>query len=252
MSAPCAILYIVKHKATLPRAVGILLICVSAAVMLYKTYEMLFFGLVRVTSALMLALFVCAPLIFGTLLLCRAEETDTGRRRVVRTALFSLFLFYLLSLLLALIVSRIDFANYPAQRASYLDHLALMTNFTPFATVMLYVRAIKYNYIGMATPLSNLIGNVLLFMPMAFFLPCLYESMRTFWKFLLLMTAVLTAVEALQLLLCCGSCDVDDVLLNLIGSLAVYALASLPPVKRLLRRLYLLPLPSAPADMSKP
>ena len=50
-------------------------------------------------------------------------------------------------------------------------------------------------------------------------------------------------VEALQLLLACGSCDVDDVLLNLAGTLIVFGILKLPFLQRLLKRLYLLPEP---------
>ncbi|MDP3448700.1 MAG: VanZ family protein, partial [Eubacteriales bacterium] len=49
------------------------------------------------------------------------------------------------------------------------------------------------------------------------------------------------AVEALQLLLACGSCDIDDVLLNLAGTLIVFGILKLPFVHRLLVRLYLMP-----------
>ncbi len=93
----------------------------------------------------------------------------------------------------------------------------------------LYLNAIRYDYIGMEIPLSNLVGNAMLFMPMAVFLPCLFRPMRRLWLFALTMALVLVAVEALQLLLACGSCDVDDVLLNLTGTLIVFGVLKLPP-----------------------
>jgi glycopeptide antibiotics resistance protein len=82
---------------------------------------------------------------------------------------------------------------------------------------------------------------MLLFMPMAVFLPCLFRPMRKFWVFALVMGILLVAVEALQLLLRCGSCDVDDVLLNFVGTLVVYGVLKIPAVNRLLERLYLMP-----------
>ena len=62
----------------------------------------------------------------------------------------------------------------------------------------------------------------MLFMPMAVFLPCLFRPMQKLWLFALTMFLLLVAVEALQLLLACGSCDIDDVLLNLVGTLIVF------------------------------
>ena len=53
---------------------------------------------------------------------------------------------------------------------------------------------------------------------------------------LMLMVAILVAVEALQLALCCGSCDIDDVILNLLGTLPAYGLTMAPRVRGLLER----------------
>jgi glycopeptide antibiotics resistance protein len=50
----------------------------------------------------------------------------------------------------------------------------------------------------MEIPLSNLFGNIMLFMPMAVFLPCLFRSMQKLWLFALTMLLLLVAIEALQ------------------------------------------------------
>ena len=81
-------------------------------------------------------------------------------------------------------------------RANYMKNFDLMTNFNPFETIRLYINAIKYDYIGMEIPLSNLVGNAMLFMPMAVFLPCLFAPMRKLWLFALTMALALVAVEA--------------------------------------------------------
>ena len=68
----------------------------------------------------------------------------------------------------------------------------------------------------------------------------LFPALRRFWRFLALLLAVLLAVEAIQMALRCGSCDVDDVLLNLIGATTAYFAIRIPPVARWLRRRYYL------------
>ena len=60
--------------------------------------------------------------------------------------------------------------------------------------------------------------------------------------------AVLLAVEAIQLALRCGSCDVDDVLLNLAGAVTAYFGIRVPPVARWLRRRYYLWEPALTPD----
>ncbi len=220
---------------------GVCFLAVAGVVMLWQSYSLFAAGIRRVQSGLLLVAMVCVPLFLGAFLFARSFSDESARRRVVRRVVAALFAFYLVSLFAALIVSRIDFENFAGDVAFYRENIDLMTNFQPFATIRLYLRALKYNYIGSGIPIFNLIGNVLLFMPMALFLPALFPSMQKPWRFVVLMAAVLLAVESLQLILCCGSCDVDDVLLNLAGTLLVYFLFRISAVQRLLRRLYLLP-----------
>ena len=87
---------------------------------------------------------------------------------------------------------------------------------------------------------------------MTVFLPSLFRPMQKFWRFALTMLLLLVAVEAVQLLLACGSCDVDDVLLNLAGTLIVFGILKLPFLQRLLKKLYLLPEPTAPQPAEAP
>jgi glycopeptide antibiotics resistance protein len=211
-------------------------------------------GMRHVLHGLLLILAVCVPLVLGTYFYTRALDTHAARRRAARAALLTLFAFYCAALAGALVFSRVDLAHFAASRAEYMENFDLMTNFVPFETVRLYLNAIKYDYIGMEIPLSNLVGNAMLFMPMAVFLPCLFRPMRRLWLFALTMALVLVTVEALQLLLACGSCDVDDVLLNLAGTLIVFGILKIPPVKRLLIKMRLMqdePEPEKPEEPVK-
>jgi len=235
------------------RAGGAACLAIAAAAMVWQLYSIYFMGMRHVAMGLLYIVMAGAPLALGVVLIARSFAAEAARRRTVRLALFALFGFYLAALAGALIVSRLDLARFDEAAAYYRAHLDLMTNFIPFETVLLYIRAIEHNYIGMEIPLSNLVGNMLLFMPMAVFLPCLFRPMRKFWLFLLVMAFVLAAIEGLQFLLSCGSCDVDDVFLNLIGTTLVYAVLKIPAVRRLLEKLYLLPreeavLPPAPEE----
>lgn len=230
----------------LKKNAGILLISAAFAAMLWQVVQIYLTGMHHVTHGLLLIVGICLPLMLGTYLYTRALEDRDARRRVVRFSFFALFAFYCAVLLGALIISRVDYLTFAETKAAYLSNFDLMTNFNPFETVRLYINAIKYDYIGMEIPLSNLVGNAMLFMPMAVFLPCLFRPMRKFWLFALTMLLLLAAVEALQLLLACGSCDVDDMILNLAGTLIVFGILKLPFLQRFLGRLYLLPKLIAP------
>ena len=63
----------------------------------------------------------------------------------------------------------------------------------------------------------NLGGNVGMFIPLGFFLPGVFAKLRKFWKTLLASGAIICTVELLQLFSLLGHCDIDDLILNLIG-----------------------------------
>lgn len=233
-------------KKKLLRVFGWTLIALATLTMLWNAYNMFVGGINTIRPALVCILTVCVPLTLGTASFALSSSDVAYRKKTVRTALTTLFVFYIVAMAAVLFFARIGLDDYPAQRAFYRANYELMTNFVPLSTIRLYVRCLRYDFIGTTIPLSNLMGNVLLFMPMAFFLPCLFPTMRTAWKFILLMTLLLAAVEAMQLILCCGSCDIDDVLLNLLGTLLLYGVMRLPPVRRLLTRWYLLPAEDKP------
>lgn len=66
--------------------------------------------------------------------------------------------------------------------------------------------------------LINLVGNVAMFVPLGFLLPWIWDFFRKFWRHILLMAAIIIAVELSQYCFQLGTCDVDDLLLNVIGT----------------------------------
>ncbi len=64
----------------------------------------------------------------------------------------------------------------------------------------------------------NLAGNVVMFVPLGFFTPVLWPPLRKCGWHLLCMLLIIVLVELGQLITRLGSCDVDDLLLNLIGT----------------------------------
>lgn len=70
----------------------------------------------------------------------------------------------------------------------------------------------------------NLAGNVVMFVPLGFFLPAIWSRLRGFWRFGLCVLSVIAAIELLQLFTLLGKCDVDDLLLNFAGAVLGYCL----------------------------
>ena len=92
-------------------------------------------------------------------------------------------------------------------------------NFYPLRTVRLYARLLRHPAQALRRLAAvNLAGNILLFLPLGFFPPALSPGFRRFWKTLLLAAGLVAAVEILQALTGVGRCDVDDLLLNVLGA----------------------------------
>ena len=70
----------------------------------------------------------------------------------------------------------------------------------------------------------NLGGNVGMFIPLGFFLPAVFSRLQKFWKTILVTAVIVCAVEVLQLFSLLGNCDVDDLILNLIGAAMGYGI----------------------------
>ena len=63
----------------------------------------------------------------------------------------------------------------------------------------------------------NLVGNVIMFVPLGFLTSALWKNFRPLWRCLLWGSAIIICVELVQLFALVGSCDVDDLLLNDLG-----------------------------------
>ncbi len=68
----------------------------------------------------------------------------------------------------------------------------------------------------------NLIGNVLLFLPLGIFLPKLQPRLNRLWKVLAVAAGIVILIEVSQALTLLGRCDIDDLILNLLGSAIGY------------------------------
>lgn len=68
----------------------------------------------------------------------------------------------------------------------------------------------------------NLAGNVLLFIPLGYWLVRIWPKFRNFFLFLATCAGLILLVETLQLFTLLGSFDIDDVILNLAGMILGY------------------------------
>ena len=111
-------------------------------------------------------------------------------------------------------------------QGDYWQQVCANLNLKPLDTVGRYLWVLQ-NDKGLASmthAFVNLAGNVAMFVPLGLFLPGLWQKQRQFWLFLLSVFGVILAVELVQLFTLLGKCDVDDVLLNLLGAVFGFAI----------------------------
>ena len=92
-------------------------------------------------------------------------------------------------------------------------------NAVPFTTIQIYL-----DNLDSAFWVSQAVGNVLLLLPIGLFGPLALPWLERWWRVALLAAALSSCIELGQLFVPDRSADVDDVLLNVLGSLVGYGM----------------------------
>lgn len=85
-------------------------------------------------------------------------------------------------------------------------------NLIPFRSISPYLRNITEPY-----AFKNILANILVFIPLGFFVT--NKNSKNVFKALIICLGVILSIECIQLLFKIGFFDVDDIILNFIGSL---------------------------------
>lgn len=119
----------------------------------------------------------------------------------------------------------VKFDGHPAELFHRMERFAAIRasepgfnlNLIPFASIRMQLQ-----HWGEAWAIKNLVGNALAFVPFGFLLPQAYGRLRRLWKVLLISLGSICAIEAFQYVTLLGACDIDDLMLNLLGCLVGY------------------------------
>ncbi|MGX8832978.1 VanZ family protein [Amedibacillus sp. YH-ame6] len=77
----------------------------------------------------------------------------------------------------------------------------------------------------------NIFGNLIAFMPFAFFIKVIHKNI-TFLRFLGIISVLVACVEILQFLSGTGAMDIDDFILNVVGSMSVFCILKIPFLRK--------------------
>lgn len=102
----------------------------------------------------------------------------------------------------------------------YWSQLPGRVNLVPFSSIGSMLRTLWFNpYPGVLwNVVYNIGGNIIMFVPLGFFLWALFPRLRGFLRCMAAVAVIMTAVELAQLFSLRGFCETDDVMLNLTGA----------------------------------
>ncbi len=116
------------------------------------------------------------------------------------------------------------------------EHFDMFLNLVPFKTEIEFFEMLTKNEINTKTVVMNIGVNLVLFFPMGMALPVLFENkFNRLWKVMLFVGAVVIICEAIQFVTMRGSADIDDVILNTVGSAAGYGIVHIKPIRKILK-----------------
>jgi glycopeptide antibiotics resistance protein len=133
-----------------------------------------------------------------------------NRERMKAAFLYGIFICYILLLLKILLLSRVSLLEvFSSQRTLFRS-----INLIPFHSITEYISSSSDTLRSFA--FGNVVGNIVLFIPLGIYLLLLKKDKRVFVNLLFIFKVSLFA-EIIQGLLGIGVSDIDDIILNCLG-----------------------------------
>ena len=177
-------------------------------------------------------------LIIATMIVEIKKSKDIQEKNQIRNFwLKILFIIYLLLLITILFLkNEYRMGGFEDINTFSNEHFETI-NIIPFATIIGYISGLLFEDININIVVINLATNLLLFAPMGFFIPILFDKkVKNIKQFGMVMILITMLVEILQFITYSGSTDIDDIILNITGAIIIYMLMKTKFVKNLLNK----------------
>lgn len=134
------------------------------------------------------------------------KKTINKIERIFLISVFSIYSFYMGNLL------------FIRPREVYKN---LSPNFIPFQTIERYI--MNYEYFNFNNWFANVFGNIIAFIPLGVLFPLIFKKKNN-KDILLYFFLIILSIEVIQITFGVGRFDVDDIILNYLGSLMGFSL----------------------------
>lgn len=112
-------------------------------------------------------------------------------------------------------------------------------NIIPFKTIHLFTSGYINGIVSLKNFSVNILGNLCAFLPYAIFLPLIFKRMNKYRNFLITMIIIVVIIELLQFVTISGSCDIDDLILNVFGASIIYFITKLKFINKITHKIFL-------------
>lgn len=180
----------------------------------------------------------CIFLYFGAFFLSKKRKNNQPMK-------INLWIFFFMYLLLLITLTLFDpmwgrnGLSISWSFETFKQYLDTRFNIIPFTTIFGYLKSFDSLY-ATRTIFYNLLGNFVAFMPMAFFLPLLFPKQKKWKNFVLTIVFMVLGIELTQLITLSGSCDIDDLILNVSGACLFYGFLNIPTISAFIKNIFLL------------
>ena len=197
--------------------------------------------LVSPTARLVLLGLTCVAIYLGSLLISKTvpNKQVTKIMKITFLLFFIIYIFLLVTLtLFDQYFGRSGVNNILKWDSDLLNnYIKHSVNIVPFTGIIGYIKGFFTGSMAKSVVITNIIGNIVAFMPFALFLPFLFNKMKSFKWFISVMCAVVLSVELLQILMLTGTCDIDDIIVNVDGACMAFGILHIAPIKNIINKI---------------
>ena len=140
--------------------------------------------------------------IYRIIVLIKSKE-----KNILREVMINIFFIYFL-ILIYRTICKMGILQISFQHRFYI-------NYIPFVET---INMFKDNFMGIGNAIYNVVGNVLLFVPLGFLIPLLFKKKNKIFNIALYGFYASLAIEFIQLFTPINLTDIDDIIFNTLGA----------------------------------
>lgn len=191
---------------------------------------------ITLSDIVLLGCFVIPSIIIFITMIIQVKTTtkEIEKKQIKNFWLKALFVVYCL-LLVEVLFLKNEFRSGISIQNIFSGTNIRSINLIPFSTIISYIHRLSDNSINTSIVIMNLFTNLILFAPMGFFIPILFnKKIKNIKQFIFFVMVTTIFIESIQFFTISGSADIDDVILNTFGACLVYLLMNTKTAKKFL------------------